>query len=72
MKAHDPTKRTVPRIALRPDEAAEAIGVSRSWFFQEVLSELRVIRRGRVRLIPVAELELWAERNAARLFDRVA
>lgn len=56
------------RLALRPEEAAEAIGVSRSFFFADILPELRVVRRGRVRLIQVAELEQWLERNADRLF----
>jgi hypothetical protein len=61
---------TGPRLALRPEEAAEAIGVSRSFFFADILPELRVVRRGRVRLIQVAELEQWLERNADRLFER--
>jgi excisionase family DNA binding protein len=55
-----------PRIALRPDEAAESLGVSRSFFYAEVMPELRQVRRGRVRLIPLRELDAWAERNAAR------
>ena len=46
-----------PRLALRPDEAAESIGVSRAFFFESVLPELRVVRRGRLRLVPVAALE---------------
>jgi hypothetical protein len=55
----------VPRIALRLEEAAEALGVSRSWFIAEILPELRIVRRGRVRLVPVNELERWVSRNAA-------
>jgi excisionase family DNA binding protein len=54
------------RLALRPDEAAKVIGVSRSFFFEHVLPELRVVRRGRIRLVPVRELDRWLERNAAR------
>ena len=34
-------------------------------FFEEhVMHELRVVRRGRRRLIPVGELERWLEANA--------
>jgi hypothetical protein len=62
----------VSRLALRPDEAADAIGVSRSWFFEVVLPELRVVRRGRVRLIPMKELERWVDENATRLFENAA
>jgi excisionase family DNA binding protein len=57
---------SVPRLALTPNEAAIAIGVSRSHFFAAVLPELRVVRSGRCRLIPIAELERWLEHNAAR------
>ena len=59
--------RMVPRIALRPDEAAEAIGLSRSHFYARVLPELRCITVGRARLVPVAELERWCDREARRL-----
>jgi hypothetical protein len=34
-----------------------------------VLPELRVIRIGRKRLIPIRELESWTERQAARAVD---
>jgi hypothetical protein len=53
-------------LALRPEQAAQAIGVSRSFFFAQILPELRVVRRGRVRLVPLRSLEEWIERNAAR------
>lgn len=60
----------VPRLALRPDEAAEAIGVSRAFFFESVLPELRVVRCGRLRLVPVVALEEWLDRNASRVVER--
>ncbi len=61
--------RHVPRLALRPEEAAASIGVSRSFFFAEVLPELRVVRLGRVRLIPVPELERWVDQHAGRVLE---
>jgi hypothetical protein len=39
--------------------------VSRDFFDEHVLPELRVIRRGRLVLVPVAELERWVSRSAA-------
>lgn len=54
----------VPRVALTRAEAAAALGLSLSAFQEHVQPELRVIRRGSVRLIPVRELEEWAARNA--------
>jgi excisionase family DNA binding protein len=54
------------RLAVAPEEAAAMIGVSRSHFYEHVAAELRVVRSGRRRLVPVVELERWLERNAAR------
>jgi hypothetical protein len=58
------------RLALTRDEAAAAIGMSRDSFERHVLPNLRVIRAGRLRLVPVVELERWIAENAARLGDR--
>lgn len=55
----------VPRIALTPPEAAAAIGVGPDFFDENVAPELRLIRRGRKRLVPVAELERWVTQSAA-------
>lgn len=49
----------IPRFALTPAEAAASIGVGPDFFEENVAPELRVIRRGRKRLIPVTELERW-------------
>lgn len=68
MNARAPTT-GVLRLALRPEEAAEAIGVGRSTFFQSILPELRIVRVGRARLVPVAELERWLEAHAARTLE---
>lgn len=57
----------VPRIALRPEEAAASLGIGRTAFYAHVMPELRCILVGRVRLVPVRELEAWTEREAKRL-----
>ena len=57
---------SVPRIALTPPEAAAALGVGPDFFDANVAPELRVIRRGRKRLVPVSELERWTAENAER------
>ena len=62
----DKPKPAVPRLALSVDEAAVSIGVSRDFLEEHVLSELRMVRRGRRRLIPVRELERWLLESAAR------
>ncbi len=57
----------IPRVTLRPDEAAAALGVSRSAFYARVMPQLRCLTVGRTRLVPVSELEAWVEREAVRL-----
>jgi excisionase family DNA binding protein len=54
------------RLALSPDEAAALLGVSRDYFDEHVIHELRTVRRGRRILVPLTELERWLEESAAR------
>jgi len=53
------------RLTLSPAEAAATLGVSRDFFDTHVKPELRVVRRGRLVLVPVRELERWVEQNSA-------
>lgn len=53
------------RLAYRVREAADALGVSDDWFVENVLPEVRVVRRGRVKLIPHSELSRWLDANAS-------
>jgi excisionase family DNA binding protein len=59
----------LPRITLTPVEAAAALGVSRDFFDEHVKPELRIVRRGRLVLVPVRELEGWADANAERTLE---
>lgn len=54
----------LPRVALTRPEAAAALGMSLDSFERYVQPEVRLIRRGRLRLVPVAELERWADSQA--------
>jgi hypothetical protein len=54
----------VPRVALSRQEAAASLGMSLDSFGRHVQPELKLIRRGKLRLIPVVELERWAIENA--------
>lgn len=55
-----------PRLALAREEAAEALGMSIDSFERHVQPTLRLVRLGRMRLVPVAELERWLDDNAGR------
>jgi hypothetical protein len=60
----------LPRVTLRvPEEAAAALGVSPDFFDRHVRLELRLIRRGRLTLVLLSELERWGRDNAGRTLD---
>jgi hypothetical protein len=54
----------LPRLAVSPEEAAAALGVSRDFFDEHIAPELRVVRRGRRKLVGVGELERWLSESA--------
>jgi excisionase family DNA binding protein len=56
-------------LALTPSEAAGRLGMSETHFRRHVMHELRIVRSGRLRLVPIAELRGWLEQNAARTLD---
>ena len=58
------TTSTPPRLALSKQEAADALGVSVDFLERHVMPELRIVRRGRRRLIPTRELERWVQAQA--------
>jgi hypothetical protein len=53
-------------VALSVDEAAAALPVSSHSLERYVLPELRVVRVGRRIVIPLRELERYAEEHASR------
>ena len=55
-----------PRLALRKQEAAEALGVSDESFDRYVVPGVAVVRRGSLRLYPREELERWLRDNAEK------
>lgn len=67
--SRDPRPIAVTPIALSKPDAAAALGMSVDSFERYVMADVRCIRRGRLRLFPVAELERWANVNAERLLE---
>lgn len=59
----------LPRLALSKAEAASTLGVSIDFFEEHVMPELRIVRRGRRRLIPLTELQRWLDDSAYRTLD---
>ena len=59
----------IGRLALSKCEAADALGVSVDFLEEHVMHELRIVRCGRRRLIPVAELQRWLSDHARTVFE---
>lgn len=56
----------VPRLALTREEAAAALAMSLDSFERHVQPTLRLVRLGRMRLVPVSELGRWLDKHAGR------
>jgi excisionase family DNA binding protein len=69
-----PVRRTtaVRRLALSKAEAAESLGVSVDFLERHVMPDVRVVRCGRRRLIPISSLEHWLETHASGVLERSA
>ena len=51
-------------IAVRPDEAARLLGISRRAMFRVLASgEIRSVKMGHTRLVPTAEIRAWIARE---------
>jgi hypothetical protein len=59
----------VPRIALTKHEAAGALGMSVDSFERHVIPSVRVIRKGKLVLVPTEELRQWCRDNSERTLE---
>lgn len=53
-------------ILVTREQAAEMLAVSLRTFERHVQRDIRLVRTGRLRLVPVAEVERWAEEHRDR------
>ena len=54
----------IPRVALTREEAALSLGMSLDSFERHVQPSLRMVRLGRMRLVPLTELSRWLDDHA--------
>jgi len=57
---------STPALALTVEQAAAALSVSYDTFHESIEPELAIVRLGRRKLIPVAELQRWLVEHAEK------
>lgn len=57
-------KPQTPALALSIEQACQALGVGWDLFHTSIEPELKIVRIGRRKLIPVRELERWLDAHA--------
>lgn len=67
--ANDRSK-CVPRLALSVGEACEALGCGWDFWSAHIAPEVRIVRVGAKKLVPVAELERWLADHAEKALVR--
>jgi len=60
----------VPRLSLNVQEACAALGVSWDVWREHVEPQVRLVRIGARKLVPVAELERWLAEHAETTLER--
>lgn len=60
----------VPRLALNVKEAAAALGVSWDTWREHIEPDIRLVRIGARKLVPVAELERWLSEHGETTLGR--
>lgn len=58
------TRPATPALALTIEEACNALSVSWDTFNAHIADELRIVRVGRRKLVPVSELQRWLDKHA--------
>jgi hypothetical protein len=53
-----------PRLGLSIDEACQSIGVGWDFWKERVEPDVKIVRVGRRKIVPVSELQAWLDRNA--------
>ncbi len=56
--------RQVPALALSVDDACQALGVGWDFWREHIEADVRIVRVGRRKLVPVSELQRWLDDHA--------
>lgn len=70
MTGSRPLSAPVPRLALNVKEACAALGVSWDVWKAHIEPDVRLVRVGTRKLVPVSEIQRWLDANAATVLER--
>lgn len=59
----------VPRLALTVEEACAALGVGEDFWREHIAPDVKIVRRGRRKLIAVRALQAWLDAHGERVLD---
>jgi excisionase family DNA binding protein len=60
---------STPALALTIEQACAALSVSWDTWREHVEPDMRLVRIGRRKLVPVTELQAWLDRHARRAIE---
>ena len=66
MSVHRPPP---PRTALSVEEACASLGVSWDTWHEHIADEVRIVRLGRRKLVPVTEVQRWLDESGERVLE---
>jgi hypothetical protein len=65
----NPSKVQAPALALTVEQAAAALSVSWDTWHKQIEPDVRIVRLGRRKLVPVSELQRWLDEHAERALE---
>lgn len=65
-----PERRRIPTLAVSITEACEALGISHAYWQEHVAGEIKIVRRGRRKMVAIVELQAWLDANGERTLER--
>lgn len=63
------TKPPAPALALSVEQACASLGVSWDTWREHIEPEVKIVRLGRRKLVPVSALQAWLDRHAESITE---
>jgi hypothetical protein len=53
-----------PALALTIEQSCAALSVSHDFWMEHIAAEVKIVRRGRRKIVPVTELQRWLDEHS--------